>query len=49
MNGDTYIGGDITVSGSVITDKIVNRTVANVSISGSLLPDTAAPLVYRDI
>jgi hypothetical protein len=49
VNWNTYISGNITVSGSVITDKLVNRTVNNVSISGSLLPDTAAPLVYRDI
>jgi hypothetical protein len=49
VNWDTYIAGDITVSGSVITDKIVNRTVTNVSISWSLMPDASAPLVYRDI
>lgn len=30
-------------------DKIVNRSVNNVSISGSLLPDSSAPLAYRDI
>ena len=41
--------GDLTVQGKVITDTIVNRTVANVTISGSLLPDSAAPLIYRDI
>lgn len=27
----------------------MNRTVANVTISGSLLPDAAAPAMYRDI
>ena len=27
----------------------MNRTVNNVTISGSLLPDLAAPLTYRDI
>jgi hypothetical protein len=49
VTGNTRITGDLTVQGKVITDTIVNRTVANVSISGSLLPDAAAPLVYRDI
>jgi hypothetical protein len=47
--GSALITGDITVQGKVITDTIVNRTVANVSISGSLLPDAAAPAIYRDI
>ena len=49
VSGSTLITGDITVQGKVITDTIVNRTVANVSISGSLLPDAAAPAMYRDI
>lgn len=49
VSGSAWITGDITVQGKVITDTIVNRTVANVSISGSLLPDALAPLVYRDI
>ena len=49
VSGSALITGDITVQGKVITDTIVNRTVANVSISGSLLPDAAAPAMYRDI
>jgi hypothetical protein len=49
VSGTTLISGDLTVNGKIITDTIVNRTVNNVTISGSLLPDTAAPLVYRDI
>jgi trimeric autotransporter adhesin len=47
--GNARIAGDLTVQGRVITDTLVNRTVANVSISGSLLPDAGAPLIYRDI
>jgi hypothetical protein len=47
--GKSYFNGDVTVSGSLIVDKIVNRTVNNVSISWSLLPDSVAPLIYRDI
>jgi hypothetical protein len=49
VSGATLITGDLTVQGKVITDTLVNRTVANVSISGSILPDVAAPAVYRDI
>lgn len=49
VSGTTLISGDLTVNGKIITDTIVNRTVNNVTISGSLLPNTAAPLVYRDI
>ena len=49
VSGSALISGDITVQGKVITDTIVNRTVANVTISGSLLPDGAAPAMYRDI
>jgi trimeric autotransporter adhesin len=46
---NTRIMWDLTVQGKVITDTLVNRTVNNISISWSILPDTAAPLVYRDI
>ncbi len=49
VSGSALITGDITVQGKVITDTIVNRSVANISISGSLLPDAAAPVMYRDI
>jgi hypothetical protein len=49
VSGSALVTGDITVQGKVITDTIVNRTVANVSISGSLLPDASAPMMYRDI
>jgi hypothetical protein len=49
LSGSALITGDITIQGRVITDTIVNRTVANVSISGSLLPDALAPMIYRDI
>lgn len=49
LSGSALISGDLTVNGKIITDTIVNRTVNNVSISGSLFPDVAAPLVYRDI
>ena len=49
VSGSALITGDITVQGKVITDTIVNRTVANVTISGSLLPDVWAPAMYRDI
>jgi hypothetical protein len=49
VSGSALITGDITVQWKVITDTIVNRTVANVSISGSLLPDAASPVMYRDI
>ena len=47
--GSARFTGDVTVQGKLITDTIVNRTVNNVSISGSLLPDAAAPTNYRDI
>ncbi len=43
------VAGDVTVQGKLIVDKLVNRTVMNVSISGSLLPDASAPMAYRDI
>jgi hypothetical protein len=49
VSGSTLITGDLTIQWKVITDTIVNRTVANVSISWSLLPDAAAPMMYRDI
>ena len=49
VSGATLITGDLTVQWRVITDTIVNRTVTNVSISWSLLPDNAAPLAYRNI
>ncbi len=47
--GSAVVTGDMTVQGKVITDTIVNRTVANLTISGSLFPDAASPLIYRDI
>lgn len=49
VSGSALITSDLTVQGSVISDTFVNRTVNNVTISGSLLPDLAAPLIYRDI
>jgi hypothetical protein len=49
VTGSAIVSGNLTVQGSVITDKLVNRTVNNVSVSGSLLPDSAAPATYRDI
>jgi hypothetical protein len=49
VNGNSYFSGDLTVVGRLITDTIVNRSVNNVSISGSLLPDASAPIIYRDI
>jgi hypothetical protein len=48
-SANVTLAGNLTVSGSIIVDKLVNRTVNNVSISGSIMPDTAAPAVYRDI
>ncbi len=45
----TLISGDLTVQGKVITDTIISRTVTNVTVSGSILPDINAPLTYRDI
>jgi hypothetical protein len=47
--GDTYVSGSLTVAGKLFVDSIVNRTIANITVSGSLLPDSAAPLVNRDI
>lgn len=49
VGGDAFFTGNVTVQGNLIVDKIVNRSVNNVSISGSLLPDSSAPLAYRDI
>ena len=49
VSGGALVTGNLTVQGKIITDTIINRTVNNVSISGSLLPDSAAPLIYRDI
>ena len=49
VSGSALITSDLTVQGKVISDTFVNRTVNNVTISGSLLPDLAAPLAYRDI
>jgi trimeric autotransporter adhesin len=49
VSGSTLVTGNLTVQWKVITDTIVNRTVNNVSISGSILPDAGAPLVYRNI
>ncbi len=49
VNGSGRIVWDLTVQWRLITDTIVNRTVNNVSISGSLLPDAWAPTIYRDI
>ena len=49
VSGAARITGDLTVQGKLITDTIVNRTVTNVTISGSILPDTLAPAIYRDI
>lgn len=47
--GTALITSDLTVQGKVISDTFVNRTVNNVTISGSILPDLAAPQIYRDI
>jgi hypothetical protein len=49
VTGDARFTGNVTVQGNLIVDKVVNRSVNNVSISGSLIPDTAAPMNYRDI
>ncbi len=49
VSGSALITSDLTVQGKVISDTFVNRTVNNVTISGSILPDLAAPLAYRDI
>jgi trimeric autotransporter adhesin len=49
VNGDTYLSGSLTVLGKLFVDTIVSRSVNNVSISWSLLPDASAPLIYRDI
>ena len=38
VSGDTRITGDLTVQGKVITDTLVNRTVQNLTVSGSLYP-----------
>ncbi len=49
VNGTATVRGDLTVQGKIIADTLVNRTVTNITISGSLLPDSGAPAVYRDI
>jgi hypothetical protein len=49
VTGNSFFTGDVTVTGKLVADKLVNRTVNNVSVSGSLLPDLAAPATYRDI
>ena len=49
VNGDTYISGALSVLGRLYVDSIVSRTVTNVTVSGSLLPDSATPIIYRDL
>jgi hypothetical protein len=49
VNGDTFISGALSILGKLYVDTVVSRTVTNVTISGSLLPDAAAPIAYRNI
>lgn len=49
VNGDTNLSGSLTVLGSLFVDSIVNRNVTNLTISGNILPDSNAPLAYRNI
>ena len=34
---------------SLIVDKLINRTVTNITISGQLLPDVNAPVEYQTL
>ncbi len=36
------INGDLTVVGKVITDTLVNRTVAQLTVSGSIFPNATS-------
>jgi trimeric autotransporter adhesin len=49
VNGNSFLGGDLTLSGRLFVDTIVNRTVTNVSVSWGLIPDSAAPLAVREL
>lgn len=49
VNGNTYIAGDLSLTGRLYVDTIVNRTVTNVTVSGGLIPDSAAPLSVREL
>ena len=47
--GNGRFTGNLTVSGNLIVDKLVNRTVTNISVSGAILPDSATPVSYRNL
>jgi hypothetical protein len=49
VNGDSYLSGSLTVLWKLFVDTIVNRTVANITVSWGLIPDTAAPLSVREL
>ena len=36
------LAGDLTVVGKVITDNLVNRTVSQLSVSGSIFPSASS-------
>lgn len=40
--GTARITGDLTVQGRVITDTLVNRTVQNLTVSGSIFPEATS-------
>jgi hypothetical protein len=42
------VSGTISAS-TLMVDKLVNRTVSNISVSGQLLPDTNAPTTSQTI
>jgi hypothetical protein len=42
VNGSANINGDLTVVGKVITDTLVNRTVAQLTVSGSIFPNATS-------
>ncbi len=49
VNGDTYISGALSILGKLYVDTIVNRTVTNITVSGGLIPDSAAPISVRNL
>lgn len=49
VNGDAFVSGSLTILDRLYVDSIVNRSVTNLTISGNLLPDSNAPLAYRNI